>query len=94
MVRLSVSQRRPVEYFMLMNPRAEGPSLGTFAGRPIPATMVDEFGERYAYAGVAPRLRDGRYDVDAVGKDEWLVEPGLVYRGNVEASGRRGKRSG
>ena len=57
------------------------------------SVMVDEFGRRYAYAGVAPRLRDGRYDVDAVGKDEWLVEPGLVYRGDKAASGRSGNSS-
>jgi hypothetical protein len=78
------SQPRPVEYFMLLNPRPEGANLGTYAGHPIPAAMVDEFGRRYAYAGVAPRLRDGRYDVDAVGKDEWLVDPGLLYRGSGE----------
>jgi len=81
MARVTVLRRRPVEYFMLLNPRPEGPSLGTYAGHPIPAMVVDAFGKRYAYAGLAPRLRDGRYDVDAVGKDEWLVEPGLIYRG-------------
>ena len=88
MARVTVSSRRPVEYFMLQDPRADGPSLGSYAGHPIPAMVVDEYGTRYAYAGVAPRLRDGRYDVDAVGKDEWLVEPGLVYRG--AAAGRMG----
>ncbi len=81
MAHVTVSSRRPVEYFMLQDPRPDGPNLGTYAGHPIPAMVVDLFGRRYAYAGVAPRLRDGRYDVDAVGKDEWLVEPGLVYRG-------------
>lgn len=93
MARVTVSQRRPVEYFMLLNPRPAGPSLGTYGGQAIPAAMVDAFGRHYAYAGVAPRLRDGRYDVDAVGKDEWLVEPGLIYRGGDAPSGRRGNRS-
>ena len=93
MARMTVSQRRPVENFMLLNPRAEGPSLGSYAGHPIPATVVDGFGRRYAYAGVAPRLRDGRYDVDAMGKDEWLVDPGLVYRGDGAAPRRRSNRS-
>src|SRR5262245_4752748 len=56
MARMSAARRQPVEYFMLQNPRPEGPSLGSYAGCPIPATMVDLFGKRYAYAGVAPRL--------------------------------------
>ena len=66
---------------MLFGPRADGPSLGTYAGEPIPAIIVDADGRRYFYAGLAPRFGNGRYDLDALRKDEWLVEPGLVYSG-------------
>jgi hypothetical protein len=76
-----------VEYFMLLHPRADGPVLGTYAGRPIAATIVDADGRRYCYAGVAPRLSNGRYDLDALRKGEWLVEPGLVYSASAPGPG-------
>jgi hypothetical protein len=70
---------RPVEYFMLQEPHGEGPQVGTFAGQAISERMTDYLGERYRFAGIAPRLQDGRYDVDALRTGEWLVEPGLIY---------------
>jgi len=48
---------RPVEYFILMEPRADGPAIGEYAGQPIYATVVDYFGRRFTYAGIVPRLR-------------------------------------
>jgi hypothetical protein len=72
---------------MLLHPRADGPVVGTFAGQPIAATIVDADGRRYGYVGVAPRLGNGRYDLEALGADEWLIEPGLVYRGERSESG-------
>ena len=81
MSRVNFSQQRPVEFFMLMKPRPDGPIVGTYAGQPIAASVIDLYGWRYTYAGVAPRLRNGRYDLDALCADEWLVEPGLVYSG-------------
>lgn len=70
---------RPLDYFMLQEPHAEGPLVGTFAGCAITEHMTDCFGCRYRFAGVAPRLANGRYDVDALQPGEWLVEPGLIY---------------
>ena len=87
MSRVNFSQERPVEFFMLMKPQPDGPIMGTYAGEPIAATVVDLYGRRYSYIGVAPRLRSGRYDLDSLSEDEWLVEPGLVYRGHRKASG-------
>jgi len=81
------SQPRPVEFYMLLEPRPDGPALGTYAGRPIPMAVIDADGRRYVYAGTAPRLMNGRFDLEALGKDEWLVEPGLVYRGDKGAGG-------
>jgi hypothetical protein len=68
-----------VEYLILVDPKPAGPLLGYYNDRPIPAAVVDYFGRRYIYAGIAPRHRNGRYDVDALARDERLVEPGLVY---------------
>jgi hypothetical protein len=64
---------------MLADPRPEGPVLGYFAGQAIPTAVVDLFGHRFTYAGIASRLRSGRYDVDSLRPGEWLVEPGLIY---------------
>jgi hypothetical protein len=71
---------RPVEYLVLVEPRPAGPVVGFLAGNPIPEAVVDYFGRRYVYAGVAPRRRNGKYDGDALRRGEWIVEPGLVYR--------------
>jgi len=67
-------------YFQLSDIRDEGPILGYYAGRAIPAAVIDESGRRYLYAGIAPRRFDGRPDVEALRRGEWLVQPGLVYR--------------
>jgi hypothetical protein len=75
-------QPRPVEYYRLIGPHPDGPVLGVYAGRPIPAAVRDADGRRYVYAGVAPRRLNGHYDLDALRTDEWLVEPGLVYAGD------------
>jgi hypothetical protein len=81
---------RPVEYFILMEPRADGPVIGQYAGQPIAAVVVDYFGRHFTYAGIAPRLRNGRYDVAALQPGEWIVEPGLIYFGDpTEPRGRK-----
>ena len=72
-------RRRPVEYYTLQEPRGEGPAVGSFAGTAISERVIDDRGRSYRFAGIAPRLRDGRYDVDALRPGEWLVEPGLIY---------------
>jgi hypothetical protein len=70
----------PVIYHILIEPRPAGPVVGFLAGEPISEAVVDQFGRRYIYAGVAPRRRNGQYDADALRKGEWIVEPGLIYR--------------
>lgn len=83
------NRNRPVDYFMLQEPKGEGLLVGHFAGAPIPERMTDCFGLRYRFAGIASRLTDGRYDLDALRPGEWLVEPGLIY---VQETGLRGRR--
>jgi len=79
---------RPIEYMILVDPRPDGPSLGFYRDKPIAAAVVDYFGRRYVYSGIATRLRDGQYDVNALSKEERLVEPGLIYRSDP-ASNRK-----
>ena len=79
MARLSGTGRLPIEYYILGNLAVEGPAVGYLAGRPIPGTVVAPSGYRYHYVGLAPRCRDGRFDVGSLHPGEWIVEPGLVY---------------
>lgn len=74
------SRERPIEYFILIEPLADGPVIGTLGDHPIAAAIKDCFGRHYTYVGVASRLRDGRYDVNSLAPGEWFAEPGLVYR--------------
>lgn len=80
MSRFGLTTARPVDYYFLVEPQADGPLLGYYAGRPIPAAVVDHWGRHYSYVGIAPRRRAGQYDVDALRPGEWIMEPGLVYR--------------
>ena len=84
----ATNRNRPVDYFMLQEPHGEGPLVGTFAGQEISESMTDYLGQHYRFVGIAPRLQDGRYDVDALRPGEWLVEPGLIYA-NEPKRGRK-----
>jgi len=82
----------PVEYLILLEPRPDGPVIGYYAGRAIAEVVLDYFGRRFTYAGIAPRLRSGRYDVDSLRPGEWIVEPGLIYYADPGESGGLLKR--
>jgi len=69
----------PTEYFILSDLRSEGATIGHLADKPIVETVVDANGHWYRYVGVALRVPDGRFDVDALRSGEWIVRPGLVY---------------
>jgi hypothetical protein len=85
------SNERPVDYFILVEPRADGPIIGTYDDQPIPAAVKDAFGRRYVYVGIASRLRDGRLDVKALSPGEWFAHPGLVYRMESHETGLLGR---
>jgi hypothetical protein len=68
------------DFLVVVDPQPEGPILGMFGEHKIASTVVDRFGRRYDYVGIATRLWMGRCDADAIKYGEWLVEPGLVYR--------------
>ena len=76
--RLTGTRSIPLAYYIL-DVESEGPAIGYLNGQPIAATVVDRSGRHYAYAGLAPRCRDGRLDVEALKPNEWIVRPGLVY---------------
>jgi hypothetical protein len=92
MSRVNFSTARPVDYFILVEPRPDGPVVGYYDGRVITAAVVDYFGRRFTYAGIAPRLRSGRYDVESLRPGEWIVEPGLIYYRDPSESGGLLKR--
>jgi len=62
--------------------------LGYCAGHPIFSAIVDGGGQRYVFAGVAVRRRDGDVDLAALRRGEWLLEPGLIYRSDQAARRR------
>jgi hypothetical protein len=92
MSRVNFTATRPVDYFILLEPRADGPVVGYYAGHPIAATVVDHFGRRFSYTGVASRLPSGRYDVESLLPGEWIVEPGLIYYADPNESRGHPKR--
>lgn len=69
-----------IEYFLLHDATATGPSVGIYANSNIPASVADEFGRRYVFAGLAPRQFNGEFDLDALEVGEFILMPGLVYR--------------
>jgi hypothetical protein len=73
--RFVVSKSRPVEYFLLIEPRDDGPVIGYFGGRLIPACVIGHAGRRYSYAGTAPRRRSGSYDVDGCSRANGSSSP-------------------
>ncbi len=88
MFRFNPQTQQPVEYSMMVEPRPSGPTIGLYRGLPIAERVVDQFGRRFLYVGLASRRRDGRFDVASLRAGEFIVEPGLVYRleGNERAS--------
>ncbi|MGH6883066.1 hypothetical protein [Hypericibacter sp.] len=79
MLRLTAAQTNPIDYHIVYDPRPDGPLIGFYAGQPIAEAIRDFFGRRFVYDGIAPRRRDGKYDVSQLQPGEWIAEPGLVY---------------
>lgn len=74
------SQDLLIEYSTLHDVKPTGGSIGLYAGKEIAASVVDEFGRRFVYAGLAPRKANGELDARALEKGEFIVMPGLLYR--------------
>lgn len=80
MPRISPINQDHIDYHIVLDPRPDGPVIGFLGETPIVAAVLDYFGRRFVYDGVAPRRPNGRFDIDALKPGEGLVEPGLVYR--------------
>jgi hypothetical protein len=74
------SDARASEYSMIVEPRPEGAIIGYFAGKPISEQVVDLFGRRFSFVGLASFRRDGDVDATALDFGEFIAAPGLVYR--------------
>ncbi|RFB80345.1 hypothetical protein [Methylovirgula sp. 4M-Z18] len=69
----------PTEYFILADLHVAGPIVGRFNDKPIHEEVVGDDGRHYRFAGVMPRRRNGKYAVETLRRDEWIVDPGLIY---------------
>lgn len=78
----------PIEYFILAKLQSAGSIVGHLAGNPIREIVVDEDGRHYRFAGVMPRAHDGRFAVEILRPGEWIVQPGLIYTLDEQASVR------
>jgi hypothetical protein len=79
MSRIPAIQQDHIDYHIVVEPRPDGPVIGFYKEQPIAAAVVDYFGRRFVYDGIAPRRRDGQYDIRLLRPGEWIVEPGLIY---------------
>jgi hypothetical protein len=73
-------QRKPPGFSMLYDVTPMGPTLGVYGDLAISEAVIDRFGRRFIYAGVAPRCLNGQLDVGALRRGEFVLRPGLVYR--------------
>lgn len=70
----------PTEYLILVHTSANGPVIGYFGEQPVAERILDRWGKRYVYSGLAPKLANGAFNLKLVRSGEWIVEPGLLYR--------------
>ena len=79
-MRVRGAERNPfADLKRVVEPQADGPVVGFYGNHPIAAAVVDHWGHRFVYVGAAPRGFDGQCDYSALGSEEWIVEPGLIY---------------
>lgn len=77
-----------LEYAVLYNTTPEGPVIGRLDDCEFSEFVLDEFGRRFAYSGVAPRLSTGQFDDAALQDGEFIVPPGLIYKYRGKADKR------
>ena len=80
MPRFDARYKECADYHLIVDPRPEGPTVGIYADCPFSESVADYFGRHFTYAGIAPRRRNGQYDLAALRTGEFIVEPGLLYR--------------
>jgi hypothetical protein len=76
---ISAGSRHDAIFRLVVEPRPAGRTIGYLDELPISEMVVDRFGRRLTYVGVAPRTLRGTYCVDELRPGEFIVEPGLLY---------------
>jgi hypothetical protein len=71
-------------YFVVVDPRPVGTPLGIYDGAPIFPQVFDCFGRCYSFAGIATRQTSRFVDPSLLGRGEWLVEPGMIYKLEID----------
>jgi hypothetical protein len=79
MLKFGWEASHPIEYLIIAEPRPAGPLIGYFAGHAIASAVVDCFGRRYVFRGIASRRANGQFDASGLARSERLMEPGLIY---------------
>jgi len=73
-------------YFVVVDPRPVGTSLGIYNGAPIFPQVFDCFGRCYSFAGIATRQTSRCVDPSLLGRGEWFVEPGMIYKLEIDGA--------
>ena len=69
----------PLEYYILAEWHPSPNVIGELNGKPIHECIIDDRGKTLRFAGIAPRSRNGTYNVACLRDGEWIVQPGLIY---------------
>jgi hypothetical protein len=69
-----------VEFFRLHNAKPDGAVVARYRDHAVSDVVIDENGQRYVFAGIAPRKRNGTFDVKGLKTGEVILEPGLIYQ--------------
>ena len=77
--------RDNVEYRIIHDAKASGAVVGYFRGRKIRECVTDPWGRNYIYSGIIEKQRGGRYDLGRLRPFEFILEPGIVYKMQVDA---------
>ena len=81
--RVSPDLRHATVFVEPLGGRNAGEIVARYHGVAVYQTVIDAFDRRYVYSGVAPRRPSGAFDIKALGRAEFILPPGLVYRCEV-----------
>ncbi len=63
---------RLIEYSILHDVEPAGANIGFYSGRPIYESVIDQFGRRFEFIGLASRRQNGQFDADALRTGEFF----------------------
>lgn len=74
------TRSQDLEYSLLHDVKAAGKKIGYYMEQPIYESIIDGYGRRYVFSGLAPRDVSGTLNPYALQKGEFILKPGLAYR--------------